>query len=244
MKKGIYLTILSAVTVACIIIGIVSRAGNMNIKFFHILCSHENISEELEEFDSINIQADGLEVYVVSGDSYSIECEEDSNSEIYWDVESGVLNITQTYYGGLFNLDAAKLTVPVPSEAALDSFSAEVGAGDISISDLTVETLNIDSDAGDITIETGAMEYGTITTDAGDISVISCAFTELTAGASVGDTEIESSQTLSNYTFDIKTDLGDVEINGEDCLGSYQKGGSGEYQISVYSSVGDIDITY
>lgn len=265
MKKNVYLTVLTIVTVICVVIGLcyhtinfgVSFMDGLNIPFFSLsrnttsgngskssemLKDPEDIM--LDEFNTIKVDADVMDLNIEYGSNFSLSyyCNEKLIPD--YKVKDGVLTVTQnsdltSLWGGN---KKCSVTITVPEELEFVDIASDVG--DIDLKNLSIKTLTLTADVGDIDIIRCTLGQVTLTADLGDIDVENSSFIELKATNDVGDTDIESSISLSDYEIDLKTDIGEVEVNDRNSHRSFQQPGTGNGKLTVSNSTGDIEVSY
>ena len=126
----------------------------------------------------------------------------------------------------------------------LGNFSAVVDIGDINVEECEAVPAYFESDTGDICLE--RCEFGDVTgnSDVGDVKIADCAFGNVELEVSTGDVEIIADwERIGEYGFELSTDVGSVEVDGERMKGRYEKAGSGKGLVRVSVDVGGIVIT-
>ena len=281
MKKTVYLTILSLVTVFCIIIGSIYHIsgwigfGLGNIFNFisddNSSSSRRNnitYSEDIDEFDSIKIDADAMNINIKEGNAFHLEYNGPESRKPSFKVSGNTLDIKQpSARGWLRNHINYKcdLTITIPSGTVLENsdivtdvgdininnteckdFKAESDVGNIIIKSCTFEYSEIDSDVGDI--ETSLSDFGrtNIETDTGNIDITTCGFNDMEIYNDVGNVKLYNNKIdISNYTVDLSTDLGSIRVNGEKHKRSfYQKAldPADNFKITIETDIGNINL--
>lgn len=242
MKRAIYLLMITVITIACVIIGTIHHIGGGN---GISIGSGDVVSDQctLIAFDSINVEADVMELTVKYGKDYAISysCTESLVPE--YEVEDGGLVITQKKTGLSLGNTKCQVTVTIPEEKELQSVYMYVDVGDVTMEDIDTVMLTAELDVGDLNIRNVQSETVTITCDTGDIDIENAEFVHLDICADVGDINVQSAKNLDGYSFDMKCDLGDINVNGEGCGNEHNQGGS-EGSVSVQSDVGDVEVRY
>lgn len=125
----------------------------------------------------------------------------------------------------------------------LGDFSAVVDMGDIYVEECEAAPAHFESDTGDICLE--RCEFGDVTgnSDVGDIKIADCAFGNVELEVSTGDVEIIADREgIGEYGFELSTDVGSVEVDGERMKKEYERVGSGKGLVRVSVDVGGIVI--
>lgn len=244
MKKSIYLLAITVVTVICVIWGTTTHMGG-HFGFFRL--DNEEAADyandyKLDAFDSIFVDADVMELDIKQGAEFALQydCTEDLIPE--YSVENKKLTIKQKQKKNyLVGTHRCSVIVTVPSGTSLKSLDISSDVGDVTIDGIIVDICNGETNVGDFTIQNADMSELYWESDTGNIEVENCSFTKLDLTADVGDVEIESNKKLDDYGFDLKTDVGEVKVNGEEygrkCI---MHGDAGS--ITVKSDVGDVKV--
>ncbi len=279
MKKTIYLVILALVTVFCIIIGSVYHiSGWIGFGLGNIFSfisddanngsSHNNItySDELDEFNRIEIESDAMNITIKEGSSYHLEYDCPDYRKPEFEVTGSKLKFKQPPAKGWFRNhynDKSKMTVTIPSGTVMDSIdiSADVGntsvnnikcdsisletdVGNAEINSCTFEKTDIESDVGNIEISQSALGKTSIDTDTGNVELDGCGFGDVEIYNDVGNVTLNSSSTdLSNYRISLSTDLGSIRYNGEKQKKHFYQeasGASASYSINIETDIGKI----
>ena len=281
MKKTVYLTILSLVTVFCIIIGSIYHIsgwigfGLGNIFNFisddNSSSSRRNnitYSEDIDEFDSIKIDADAMNINIKEGNAFHLEYNDPESRKPSFKVSGNTLDIKQpSARGWLRNHINYKcdLTITIPSGTVLENsdivtdvgdininnteckdFKAESDVGNIIIKSCTFEYSEIDSDVGDIETSLSDLGRTNIETDTGNIDITTCGFNDMEIYNDVGNVKLYNNKIdISNYTVDLSTDLGSIRVNGEKHKRSfYQKAldEADNFKITIETDIGNINL--
>ncbi len=247
MKRTIYLFAITVVTIICIVWGTSMHVGG-RFGFFHFgeESDHYTDSIELEAFDAIEVvNADVMDLEIKQGTEYRLQYRcttEDLEPE--YQVAGGKLTIQQkkrkAFLSGINN---CSVSVTIPSDSPLKTIDVNSDVGDVTLTGVTADICNGETNVGDFTAEDAEFEEMILNSDTGDVKVIDCFFSRLDVTSDVGDVKIESSRELADYYFDLETDVGEVEINGEDYGHKYKaEGGNGT--LTVKSDVGDVKVKY
>jgi len=228
MKKNVYISILSVVTVLCIICGTVWHMTG---------CSAMGISgdkrvvvtQQLEAFDSFYIDTDIMDVEIVSGNEYAIYYDAVKNYEPTYKIEAGKLIVNQKedrgkgWFTGLGSNSEMEMRITVPA-------------------DVTLSAIETSSDVGEVTIKGIAFEKGTMGTDVGDILVDTCEFKYLDIESDVGETEIKLTGQAGEYTMELLADVGEIEVEDFKQGNTFKQSGTSDKVLIINSDVGDIEV--
>lgn len=160
---------------------------------------------------------------------------------------------------GFFALfyDNDVLEITIPKDIVDVKIESE---GSITISDLTLEKLDIETTLGNVFIENSFINKSTIENDIGNISLTNCTIdisniesnlgniytknldiiTSAFFENSIGNSVIDFAKEENNYNFNAGIDLGNFEINGKKGSNNYS---NGTIKINIQSSLGNFIIT-
>lgn len=266
MKKT-YLFIIITITVLCVIIGSIVHVTGFLVRMgkeadmFSFGKNAKKVTETLSEgdFSELDIDLDLGNVVIKSG-AGSVEWNGAEELKPEVSTESGKLKIRQK--DGKFLKGAAltnTLTVSVPSALkklniesdmgnldvagiGSDKTNLKVSAGNIVIKDSDLGDLEADANAGDIKFDSLSAEKADLDSNAGNIAgSVSGSFKSLKADTDVGNIELKLECARSELSLDLKTDLGNVTVNGEK-TGS-GKSGSGASSLKARTDLGNITIS-
>ncbi|MCI5857994.1 MAG: DUF4097 domain-containing protein [Agathobacter sp.] len=269
MKRTIYLTILTVITIACILIGVAINVAGSG-KWFHINKSYTtnakavSFTNELEAFDTLNVDLSAAKLIIRTGDGYSIGYEGADVLQPEYSLKNNVLDIKSpsTKISWKTNWDCT-LTITVPEGTNLTESVIDIDAGNVECTGVSAEKLEIDVDAGnvelydavygtaDVDVDAGNVSFNdckvssiTADSDMGNIELEHCAFDRLEANADMGNVTIHSSRDLSDYSVEMNADFGNISINGQDLTGSYRVNGDKEHYIRIEVSMGNAELFY
>lgn len=158
-----------------------------------------------------------------------------------------------------------ELTILIP-EKQFDKLDLLNDVGGITVNYGDFNTVNVESDVGDVKLQEVISKSAFVTSSVGDISIrqaqgewdiksdvgeVDLHLKELeqdiTIVSDVGDIEVEVANKTSDYTLDLNSDIGDVEVVGFDLNRDggkevYLQSGSGKPLLKVSSDVGDVEV--
>lgn len=224
MKKTIYLTILSIVTVLCIIWGSVYHIGNW---IFGNLPAHWNLfsdsegdtslkSEELtpDEFHSISIDTNILSVTIQEGDSYQISyaCRKKLVPEIT--VKDGKLKVKQDDSFQLNSLfknqsETNSMTITIPSDTKLEDLKINSDIGNITLDGISAQKLELSLDVGNGEVTDCTFDKTDVEADVGNITLSHCDLGKCELNADTGNIECASSLFTEMKA---SNDIGNIEL--------------------------------
>ncbi|MDE7415127.1 MAG: DUF4097 domain-containing protein [Lachnospiraceae bacterium] len=260
MKRSVWITIISIITVCCVIGG----------TFYHIfrhgtgLFGHggtTSTSSDLEAFDVINVDADLMDVTITAGERFYLSCEYSSGMEPVYEIKNGTLTIKQRAYKkwGVNNAECS-LSLTIPTQ--MDSIDVHTALGNIYLEGISASECELLSNLGNCTLKKCSFVESDLTTNLGEISVRDtglgkaevnndmgeielddCSFGNLSITAAMGSVTVDAAQDLDGYDMELETDLGSVHVNNSNEGTKYhQKGDIGELEINT--SMGSIQVTY
>lgn len=271
--KNKYIIAITVITVCCIIIGtavnimgagIFDRGGRKSesIEIGETIAD----GQTLEAFDSINIDADVLDLRIAKGDAYQVEYEYTKGLMPVCEVKNGTLYVKQTMKKrwsvfGISNNEATlRVTIPEGTVMGTVSIGIDVGnieltgieatkcgidasVGNIEITACSFDSADIDGDTGNIIVDDTALGNAVCGSDVGSIKLKGCTFGNLEIETDIGDTAVEAVQALDEYDLDLEAELGSVQVNGRNEGTHYSSRGSGSGRIEISTDMGNISVS-
>ena len=240
MKKTILFIIIGVVTVFCICFGTVKHLGgdkNVFNKGFHISLNGDEdtdevvngkyaISDKLEAFSSIMIDAKVMSITIAEGSEFSIEgAYNKTHLKPIISVNGGKLEVKQQERKPKMNTGSqtCRITITIPSNTKLDKLDIDCNVGDIRLRELS---------AGDISIDTNV----------GEIEVRRVSFDSIDCTSNVGEISVDPVNDLDDYDITASTDVGEVRVDGHSYKRSYNSRGKGSGKIRIDTNVGEINV--
>ena len=263
MKKSIYIGVITLITIGCVIYGVNRYFGGGFSWSAGIGNNAANIEESaaLDKYDRMDIDMAVADITIVEGTDYRLDYSGTDNLELSYRVDKGVLKIEQKTKRNI-GVNNATLELTVPNDAVFDKVDISSDVGDINIEGMDIDyyisdtdvgdtlingckinDVVLESDTGDVSITECELNKADIQTDVGEIGIETCSFKNLDIESEVGDIVIESDISLEDFGFDLKTDVGNVEINHKDMDKSYNTNGNAG-KIEATGDVGDIIVNY
>lgn len=259
-KKTLYLSIISIITVICIVIGllihvIAPTVGWLSDKSDGLndsgsFLSGSTVSEELDAFSSIDFDVKVSDITISYGDTYAISYK--TNKKVLvpqYEIKDDTLYIKQASdkpLRGLSNNGNCSLQIMVPKDTSLTLVKGSSDVGDFTMEKLGAKTMDVYVNVGDIDISDNTFDEITLGSDVGDIDLDNVAFTSADLTSDVGDIDIVSAVTLEHYAMDLSCSLGDIDVNSDSYRTKYQQqtGAKSLKTLTVSTDTGDISIEY
>ncbi len=253
MKK-MYLTILTIVTVFCIIFGTVYHLGTffgrfttLNIPFLKIgNVKTTSFEKKFQGVKSAELDVDCLNVTVdaYNGDEVIISY---SGREIYQPeitFKNGALTIGQPKVKDhkISNVES-NLDISLPANVKLSHVDINADMGNLELSNITADSMNLSADMGSINCTGASAEKMAIDTDMGSANLNDLSFTDLSVSVDMGSVELNSDKSLADYSFFCTASMGAVTVNDEECVGDYKRSGDAG-TITIDADMGSVAINY
>lgn len=243
MKRTIYLLAITVITIAAVIVGTGIHAGGFGL--FRINGNSIGGIEDavvLDNFNRIEFDTDVADISIKEGTEYKLHYRCTKNMIPEWQVADKKLKLTNRNKKVLFGVNnSCKIEITVPRGSELTLVDIQNDVGDVEIDGILTKECNVESNVGDIALKDVTMENSVMNSDTGDIEIKNSTFTDLDLSSDVGSVTVESSQRLTDYAFDLSTDIGDIEFNNEDYGNKYRRDGDAG-KITIQGDVGDIEI--
>ena len=242
--------VITLVTIVCVLVGCAIHFGgsfggiNVNIGNRENQGSVREDNIELDSFTRICVDAAVMGLTVEKGDDYKLSYNCTKNLIPEYEVKDGVLYINQkqknTNWIGTNNCNAI---LTIPDGILLEMVEITSDVGDVNLDRLAIIDLTVYCDVGDVSVQESVIGDAKMELDVGDLDISDSEFESLDVYSDVGDIDIDSAADLSDYTFDIAAELGDIEVNGKDYKDEcYIKGDQG--LIKIGSDIGAIEISW
>ncbi|MDE6622721.1 MAG: DUF4097 domain-containing protein [Lachnospiraceae bacterium] len=264
MKRSVWITIITIITVCCVTGG----------TFFHVfrhgmgLFGHGGTTtadSDLEAFDTLNVDANLMDVTITAGEQFYLSCEYSEGLEPVYEVKNGTLTIKQRSYWNQkwgVNNSQCSLTLTIPEQTAMNKIDVHTALGNIQLEGISASECELLSNLGNCTLKKCSFDESHLTTNLGEISVRdtslgkaemnndmgeielkTCTFGDLSITASMGGVKVDAAQDLDGYDIELEADLGSVHVNNRSEGTKYhQSGKDGELEIDT--SMGSIELTY
>ena len=135
-----------------------------------------------------------------------------------------------------------EIVITIPSGVGLDTLRIAMENGKLIMTDITANSVTIQSGGGSLIMKDVSLGTVDIYTDAGSVSVSECTFNSLNIGMAEGRVEVDSDESLARCRMEIKTDDGEINYNGTSEGDQYMQPGNGKRFLTIQVGSGDISI--
>ena len=253
------ITIISAVLSAGY--GLLNAIGIINFKENSLLENMVTISDDAEEFLSLNLDIKSSNLQIKTGDKFEVRT---NNSNIKYSNENGSIKIKEDKLTNWFfgKIDIGELIIYIPENMKqIDEVKINIGAGTVFIEQLNTKNLYLDLGAGNVAIDKLTVsEESKINGGAGNININSGEIANVDLDLGVGNTKIKSDITgnsnintgvgelnlyltleSDNYKINVNKGLGKITFNDDKILDDTIIG-NGENYIKISGGIGNINI--
>lgn len=254
MKKNIYLTTITIITVICIIAGSLYHIGGFALGLFDNLIPHSDKSlgnvctKELsvDEFSNLIFDTTISNINVTTGDSYTVSYK--CNKRLVPKIKSSgdTLTISQSKGANYRRNTTSEITVTIPEGAALNKLSFDTGMGEVNLDALTAADAEFNTGVGDLYVTNCSFSTCDVDGGTGDLSFENCAFDKMDIDGGTGNITVTSSQSLDGYMMDLDSGTGSIAINGNDYGDEYEVNEKAEKvkHLIIDSGLGNIELKY
>ncbi len=268
MKKGLLITLIFCVVLflagaAFLIVGL-ATGGKI---FFTVDYKNRKVNtssnlelitgeQELNEFDSIDIDISAAEVTVVEGDGYKVKYALYGNVEPTISVDDKKLSMKTEIESGTFSLDLfgndpekenPYVEITVPAGKKFETVNICTNAGDINLDGYEITTLMVQSNAGNSDLKN--LSVGSIDLDLnyGKVKIVDTEATDVSVKASAGNAEI-SGLIADSATFDMNCGELDVltselgRLEAKQNLGKVKVDETKIDNIDIEADAGDVSL--
>lgn len=227
--KTVYKIILTIVTVACIITGVVLHVGNWfsGISTKHWkgvnwgsvdLGEYIDYSTDVNSFSSLNVNVDIGDITIEEGDTFSITYRYPKNYSPEFSVSNNKLTLTQKTpntinLGVSTDWNNVYVTVTIPSGTKLDVVDLDTSLGDVKLNGYEGKSLDITDSLGDIEVKNCSFNNVEVNDSLGNVTLNNVKADEITTKLSMGDMKFEN-VTVSGKT-SCDSSMGDIRFTGE-----------------------------
>ncbi len=262
MKRSVWITIITIITVCCVIGG----------TFYHIfrrgasLFGHGEMGQtslELDAFHVVKVDANLMDVTVTVGDQFYLDSEYTDGLEPLYEVKNGTLTIKQRTYNrwGINNAECS-LSLTVPAQEVVDLIDVHTALGNINLEGISASECELLSNLGNCTLKKCSFAEADLTTNMGEISVNDtslgeaevdndmgeialdgCTFGNLSITAAMGSVTVDTAQALDGYEIDLESDMGSVRVNNRSEGTKYHQSGK-DGELEIETNMGSIELKY
>lgn len=209
----------------------------------------------LQQMKSIEMDIDRGDIEIKQGDAFALTVEHLSEDLYDVSTDNGVLQINYdantnfSLFHFSFGEEEPVFELTVPKGYQLDDITIESKLGDVSLENVAANNVDITQHMGDIDCtQVSCSEKIVLDQKMGDVTYKGKQSGELSIDNKMGDIDIEIYGAQSDYRYDLKTSMGDIEINDEETGGmnAHESGGakSAKYQIIATNSMGNITLEF
>ena len=241
--------------------GLLNAIGIIDSNRYSLLENMVTISDDAEEFLSLNLDIKSSNLQIKTGDKFEVKT---NNSNIKYSNENGSIKIREDKLTNWFfgKIDIGELIIYIPENMKqIDEVKINIGAGTVFIEQLNTKNLYLDLGAGNVTIDKLIVsEESKINGGAGNININSGEIANVDLDLGVGNTKIKSDITgnsnintgvgelnlylsldADNYKINVNKGLGKITFNDDKILDDTIIG-NGENYIKISGGVGNINI--
>ena len=183
----------------------------------------------------------------VEGDSLSLELSESIDRNFHLDYDGTTpLQLedreNETLYVKETGAEGKVLRIAVPRGTALGQLNIQLGAGNLSLSGVSAESLTANLSLGDVTLQNVSTERALLTLSAGSLRADALRTSEFKADAELSNLNVTLAEPLADFDILARTELGSVYLNG--AAGGtklLQRANSGK-RLLLRSELGEITI--
>lgn len=253
------ITIISAVLSAGY--RLLNAIGIIDSNRYSLLENMVTISDDAEEFLSLNLDIKSSNLQIKTGDKFEVKT---NNSNIKYSNENGSIKIREDKLTNWFfgKIDIGELIIYIPENMKqIDEVKINIDAGTVFIEQLNTKNLYLDLGAGNVAIDKLTVsEESKINGGAGNININSGEIANVDLDLGVGNTKIKSDITgnsnintgvgelnlylsldADNYKINVNKGLGKITFNDDKILDDTIIG-NGENYIKISGGVGNINI--
>lgn len=251
MKK-VYVVVISAVTVMCVVVGTLIHVGGwMDGSIFSFGVGSGNYQEyekEQSEFKSLRIEADVMSIKIQRGDGYHISYKASEKLMPKIELKGDTLVVTQPSKGFSFwswGNKKCEMTLTVPEGVQLADAEFDMDVGNLVISGISIEHMKIMADVGNVELDSCVGNRLEAESDVGNIEIRSSDFVDSKIETDVGNVYYSAASDLSEYDVNLATDIGKVTVDGNSYKRQFNQTASGDsngHRLSVETDTGNIEI--
>ena len=155
----------------------------------------------------------------VEGDSLSLELSESIDRNFHLDYDGTTpLQLedreNETLYVKETGAEGKVLRIAVPRGTALGRLNIQLGAGNLSLSGVSAESLTANLSLGDATLQNVSTERALLTLSAGSLRADALRTSEFKADAELSNLNVTLAEPLADFDILARTELGSVYLNG------------------------------
>jgi hypothetical protein len=152
---------------------------------------------------------------------------------------------SQSLFNNIF-VESEYGDISVEGSVTCEALTVKNNSGDVSIADITANTLSADLEYGDLDIRNCSIRDTSISIECGDCNIEECNIygnVNITGEYGDIDAELITMPDKDNYGYNIETEFGDITLNGLKYeSGVYKENTDRPYIITIKNESGDINL--
>ena len=174
-------------------------------------------------------------VVVIGEDEPAADGGSASAAEVSADTENSTAVAAEVSEAETSEEDGAEpeIVITIPSGVGLDTLRIAMENGKLIMTDITANSVTIQSGGGSLVMKDVSLGTVDIYTDAGSVSVSECTFNSLNIGMAEGQVEVDSDESLARCRMEIKTGDGEISYNGTSEGDQYMQPGNGKRFLTI-----------
>ena len=135
-----------------------------------------------------------------------------------------------------------EIVITIPAGIGLDTLRVAMESGDLFLTDITANSVTIQSGGGNLILRDVSLGTVDIYTEAGEVSMADGSFGTLNIGMGEGEVTVSANDELSECRMELKTGDGEITYNGSSEGDQYMQPGNGKRSLTVQVVSGDIRV--
>lgn len=184
----------------------------------------------------------------VEGDSLSVELAESIDGNFHFDYDGEPALQTEdrendTLYVKESGTAGKLLRIAVPRGTNLGTLSFRLGAGDLTITGVSADSLTISAELGDVTLQTVNVQRALLSLTAGELRADALSTSDFKADAELSNLTVTLAEPLADFTLFARTGQGTVRSQSAVVDSKFlQRGNSGK-RLLLRSEMGNVTIS-
>lgn len=204
-----------------------------------------DVEEGVEDFASINVEADMLDVEIKEGTEYKVVIHYWSEDEMTYEVKNNVLECVQKNTKEINNRKNT-MTIYVPAKRTLNKIDIDMGMGNnklnnISATEIVLENGMGDFEATDVNFDKVDAELGM-----GEAKLIGTVNGDIKIDNGMGNIKVDLVGESQKYNYELENGFGDIEVDGKKYsdMKDVKEDHNASYNIKVSTGMGNIKIEF
>lgn len=255
MKKS-FMPILWGITIICIIVGATIHVGGFfgrlgsELLGISVFSAGKDVtpvssSEQYTGIQALDMELDLANVIIRQGDELDISYEGAKELAPVIKTSGEKLIITQTKSNKV-KLNSLKqadnsITITVPSDGKMTDISVDIDLGNLEISDVSCDKLDLDMSLGSVQLKAVTASEIRVQNDMGNIEAHEPIFEKMDMDCDMGNITLSGIGDMNDYRIEADCSLGSVSINGDSVSNKYSAG-KGDKTITLKADMGNVEI--